>query len=125
MLDKSKVWIGDINTQAGSPIVDARRVGLYDTTLRDGEQTTGVALSAVDKLQIAQALDSLGIDRIEAGFALVSEEDTRAYELIVSAGLDAESIVNPRLCTVCDERFFSHRLDGGRTGRQAAIAWLA
>ena len=34
------------------------------------------------------------------------------------------AIVNPRLCTSCDRRFYSHRRDGGRTGRQAAVAWI-
>ena len=42
-------------------------VGLYDTTLRDGEQTVGVVLDAEQKLEIAKLLDGLGVDRIEAG----------------------------------------------------------
>ena len=57
-------------------------VGLYDTTLRDGEQTVGVVLSPEDKLEIAQALDRAGVDRIEAGFPRVSEDDSRAISLI-------------------------------------------
>src|SRR5919108_543327 len=68
----------------------AGSVGLYDTTLRDGEQTVGVVLSPEDKLEIARALDELGIDRIEAGFPRVSEDDRRAFELILAAGLTAE-----------------------------------
>lgn len=49
----------------------------------------------------------------------------RAAELqLMGAGLDGRAITNPRLCTVCDRRFFSHRRDKGLTGRQAAIAWL-
>jgi len=65
-------------------------VGLYDTTLRDGEQTVGVVLDPDQKLEIARLLDGLGIDRIEAGFPRVSEEDHRAVELIQGAGLSAE-----------------------------------
>jgi isopropylmalate/homocitrate/citramalate synthase len=65
-------------------------VGLYDTTLRDGEQTVGVVLDAEQKLEIARLLDELGIDRIEAGFPRVSEDDRRAVELIAGAGLNAE-----------------------------------
>jgi isopropylmalate/homocitrate/citramalate synthase len=65
-------------------------VGLYDTTLRDGEQTVGVVLSPEDKLEIARALDELGIERIEAGFPRVSEDDRRAIELILADGLAAE-----------------------------------
>jgi isopropylmalate/homocitrate/citramalate synthase len=81
-----RVWTGAIN--------DAHRiggrVGLYDTTLRDGEQTVGVVLSPEDKLAIAQALDTLGVDRIEAGFPRVSPEDAEAVRLILDAGLEAE-----------------------------------
>ena len=62
-------------------------VGFYDTTLRDGEQTVGVVLSPEDKLELARGLDELGIERIEAGFPRVSEEDWRAVELIRDARL--------------------------------------
>ena len=65
-------------------------VGLYDTTLRDGEQTVGVVLDAKQKLEIAKLLDGLGIDRIEAGFPRVSQDDWEAVRLIASAGLDAQ-----------------------------------
>ena len=65
-------------------------VGLYDTTLRDGEQTVGVVLSPEDKLEIARALDAAGVDRIEAGFPRVSDDDWHAVELISGAGLRAE-----------------------------------
>jgi isopropylmalate/homocitrate/citramalate synthase len=80
------IWTGSLNHRyaiRGS-------VGLYDTTLRDGEQTVGVVLSPEDKLEIARLLDGLGIQRIEAGFPRVSEEDRRAVELIAGAGLNAE-----------------------------------
>jgi isopropylmalate/homocitrate/citramalate synthase len=79
-------WTGNLN--------DAYRfeaeVGFYDTTLRDGEQTVGVVLSPEDKLELARGLDQLGIERIEAGFPRVSEDDSRAVELILGAGLSAE-----------------------------------
>jgi isopropylmalate/homocitrate/citramalate synthase len=65
-------------------------VGLYDTTLRDGEQTVGVVLDPEQKLEIAQLLDELGVDRIEAGFPRVSQDDWDAVELIARAGLRAE-----------------------------------
>jgi len=79
-------WTGELN--------DAHRfqaeVGFYDTTLRDGEQTVGVVLSPEDKLELARGLDELGIERIEAGFPRVSDDDWRAVELIRDAGLNAE-----------------------------------
>jgi isopropylmalate/homocitrate/citramalate synthase len=65
-------------------------VGFYDTTLRDGEQTVGVVLDPEEKLELARGLDELGIERIEAGFPRVSEDDWRAVELISKAELDAE-----------------------------------
>jgi isopropylmalate/homocitrate/citramalate synthase len=89
MIDRSQVWTGEINEIALGPQPD-RPVGLYDTTLRDGEQTVGVVLSPEDKLEIAKALDAAGIDRIEAGFPRVSADDWRAVELISAAGLRAE-----------------------------------
>ena len=65
-------------------------VKLYDTTLRDGEQSVGVALTAEQKLEIARALDDLGVARIEAGFPRVSPEDAAAFGAIVAANLRAE-----------------------------------
>ena len=89
MIDRSKVWTGSLNERVLDP-QPHRVVGLYDTTLRDGEQSVGVVLSPEDKLEIARALDAAGIDRIEAGFPRVSDEDWRAVELVASAGLRAE-----------------------------------
>ncbi len=80
------IWTGSLNDRyaiRGS-------VGLYDTTLRDGEQTVGVVLDPEEKLEIAKLLDELGIERIEAGFPRVSDDDWRAVELIAQAGLNAE-----------------------------------
>ena len=89
MIDRAKVWTGSINEQALEPQPRAI-VGLYDTTLRDGEQTVGVVLGPEDKLELARALDEAGIDRIEAGFPRVSADDYRAVQLIAEAGLRAE-----------------------------------
>ena len=67
-----------------------RTVKVLDTTMRDGEQTPGVALSPEGKLEIARALDALGVDVIEAGAAITSEGERRALKQIARAGLDAE-----------------------------------
>jgi isopropylmalate/homocitrate/citramalate synthase len=81
-----EIWTGSLN--------DAYRmsgsVGLYDTTLRDGEQTVGVVLDPAEKLEIAKLLDELGIDRIEAGFPRVSQDDWDAVAKIAGAGLKAQ-----------------------------------
>ncbi|MFY9301169.1 MAG: 2-isopropylmalate synthase [Candidatus Nitrosotenuis sp.] len=66
------------------------RVRIFDTTLRDGEQTPGVALSPEKKLIIAKRLDELGVDAIEAGFPVISEGEQQAIKLITSANLRAE-----------------------------------
>lgn len=89
MLDRTKVWTGVLNDVAADPALQ-RKVGIYDTTLRDGEQSVGVALNPQAKLEIAKALDALGVQRIEAGFPRVSADDVRAFELIMEAGLKAE-----------------------------------
>ena len=80
------IWTGVLN----DPYRLGGKVGLYDTTLRDGEQTVGVVLDPEQKLEIARLLDELGIDRIEAGFPRVSEDDWEAVRLISEAGLHAE-----------------------------------
>jgi len=80
------IWTGALN----DPYRLGGSVGFYDTTLRDGEQTVGVVLDPEQKLEIARLLDGLGIERIEAGFPRVSEDDWRAVELIAGAGLAAE-----------------------------------
>jgi len=91
VIDRSKLWLGELNAAAIATAPDAPgRVGLYDTTLRDGEQTVGVVLDPAAKLEIARALDALGVDRIEASFPRVSAEDAEALALIVGAGLRAE-----------------------------------
>ncbi len=88
-LDRDKLWTGELNRRALEPQTHDT-IGLYDTTLRDGEQSVGVVLSPEDKLAIARALDAAGVDRIEAGFPRVSEEDAEAIRLIADAGLRAE-----------------------------------
>ena len=51
---------------------------IFDTTLRDGEQAPGVALTVDEKIQIAQKLDSLGVDKLEAGFPASSKGEVVA-----------------------------------------------
>ncbi|MDE1870169.1 MAG: 2-isopropylmalate synthase [Candidatus Micrarchaeota archaeon] len=66
------------------------KVRIFDTTLRDGEQTPGVALKPSDKLAIARKLDLLGVNSIEAGFPIISEGERIAITSIVKEGLRAE-----------------------------------
>ena len=65
-------------------------VRIFDTTLRDGEQTPGVSLSPEKKLNIAKKLDELGIDAIETGFPVISDGEREAVKMITSSNLKAE-----------------------------------
>jgi 2-isopropylmalate synthase len=66
------------------------KVRIFDTTLRDGEQTPGVSITPEQKVQIAIKLDELGIDAIEVGFPVVSHGETIAIKNITKQGLKAE-----------------------------------
>src|SRR5213082_1110466 len=63
----------------------AERVIIFDTTLRDGEQSPGISLDAGEKLEIAEQLARLGVDYIEAGFPVASQGDFEAVEAIAKS----------------------------------------
>ncbi len=67
-----------------------RRIRIFDTTLRDGEQTPGISMSPEQKLEIARRLDRLGVDAIEAGFPVISKGEHKAVSMIASDGLSCE-----------------------------------
>jgi len=71
-------------------IPSKRRVRVFDTTLRDGEQTPGVSLTCDEKVEIARALDELGVDVIEAGFPIVSQGEFAAVKAINKLGLRSQ-----------------------------------
>src|SRR3954464_14213054 len=62
--------------------MDPDRVLIFDTTLRDGEQSPGISLNTGEKLEIAQQLARLGVDVIEAGFPIASPGDFQAVQAI-------------------------------------------
>lgn len=59
-----------------------KKIYIFDTTLRDGEQTPGVALNPQEKLEIAKHLEAMGVDVIEAGFPMASNGDFEGVKLI-------------------------------------------
>ncbi len=67
-----------------------KRIRIFDTTLRDGEQTPGVSLTVESKVEIAKALDRLGVDVIEAGFPIVSDGEFEAVKRINKLRLSAQ-----------------------------------
>src|SRR5215208_7359507 len=73
-------------------VSDANRVHIFDTTLRDGEQSPGISLNTQEKVEIAQQLARLGVDVIEAGFPITSPGDFEAVESI------AHNVEGPVIC---------------------------
>ena len=65
-------------------------IKIFDTTLRDGEQTPGISLTPEEKIQIAIQLDKLGVDTIEAGFPITSKGEAEAVKNISELGLKSE-----------------------------------
>ena len=59
-----------------------RRIIIFDTTLRDGEQSPGCSMNLEEKVRMARQLDALGVDVIEAGFPVASEDDFRAVRAV-------------------------------------------
>ncbi len=70
------------------------RIKIFDTTLRDGEQSPGCSMNKEEKLEVASQLERLGVDVIEAGFAISSKGDFDSIALI------AERIRNPVICSL-------------------------
>jgi isopropylmalate/homocitrate/citramalate synthase len=67
-----------------------KSVSIHDATLRDGEQTPGVVMSIKEKIEIAEKLDEIGVDRIEAGMPAVSDQDFEAIKQISKLGLKSK-----------------------------------
>ena len=70
------------------------RITIFDTTLRDGEQSPGMSMTREEKLLVAEVLDGMGIDVIEAGFAMASDGDFEAVKAI------AEMAKNSVICSL-------------------------
>jgi 2-isopropylmalate synthase len=96
--------MSDVQPEPVSPVgsftPDPNRVLIFDTTLRDGEQSPGASMNHVEKLEMARALAALGVDIIEAGFPIASQGDFDAVRAI------ATEIAGPTICGLarCHER---------------------
>ena len=71
-----------------------RRIIIFDTTLRDGEQCPGASLTPPEKVEIAKQLVRLGVDVIEGGFPIASPGDSQAVKLI------AQTIKGPEIAAL-------------------------
>lgn len=76
-----------------------RTIEIFDTTLRDGEQTPGISFTAEQKRTIARQLDALGVDIIEAGTPITSKEEKEVVQLICDEGLSAKICGLARILT--------------------------
>ncbi|HEV8046520.1 MAG TPA: 2-isopropylmalate synthase [Terriglobales bacterium] len=65
--------------------MELKRIRIFDTTLRDGEQSPGCSMNVREKLRLAHQLDRLGVDVIEAGFPIASDGDFAAVQAIAAA----------------------------------------
>src|SRR5207247_9529331 len=72
-----------------------RRITIFDTTLRDGEQSPGIALQPDEKAEIAEQLERLGVDVIEAGFAASSPGDFAGVEAV------SEAVTRATVASLC------------------------
>ncbi len=88
-MSADKVYLGPYTAELASQL-KLGRIRIFDTTLREGEQTPGVAFRLEEKLNIAQRLDELGVDTIEAGFPSSSEGEKQAVKSVARLGLKAE-----------------------------------
>lgn len=80
---------------------DNRFVRVFDTTLRDGEQSPGASLTPAEKVEVAKQLDSLGVDIIEAGFPAASPGDLASVEMVAACVEHAQVAALAR-CTRSD-----------------------
>src|ERR1700753_1550499 len=65
--------------------MDSPRITIFDTTLRDGEQSPGCSMNVQEKVRLARQLDRLGVDVIEAGFPIASDGDFAAVQAVAAA----------------------------------------
>lgn len=93
-----KWWVSNLNfiDDVRGSFRLPKQLTFHDVTLRDGEQTPGVVFRKDEKVRIAQKLDEIGVQRIEAGFPMVSQEDREAIKEVVKLGLNAKILAMVR-----------------------------
>ena len=93
----------------------ARRITIFDTTLRDGEQSPGIALQPHEKAEIATQLERLGVDVVEAGFAVSSPGDFEGVRAVAAA------VDRPAVASLARTKQGRHRRQRGGARRRAAL----
>ena len=92
------------------------RVYIFDTTLRDGEQSPGCSMTVPEKLRMARKLVDLGVDILEAGFPIASDGDFEAVDAVSREFPEAQVAALARCCTLDVDRA-AQALNGARRPR--------
>jgi len=90
------IYLLEVNEMNVLPVSD-KTVIINDTTLRDGEQSAGVAFSVEEKLEIARRLDALGVPELEVGIPAMSDEERESIQAVAELGLSASLMVWSRM----------------------------
>lgn len=106
-------------------IPDSSYVRIFDTTLRDGEQSPGASMTSKEKLDIARQLAKLGVDIIEAGFPAASKDDFEAVKMIateVGNAVDENGYV-PVICGLsrCNEKDIQRAWDAVKHAKRPRV----
>ena len=111
---ENKYWVSPFNfhEDVTAELQIPENVEIHDATLRDGEQTPGVVFRKEDKIRIAQMLDEVGVERIEAGMPAVSDEDFKAIKEISKLGLKAKIFTFARALRVDIDKAVDCGADG-------------
>ncbi len=94
--------------------MDRPRVRIFDTTLRDGEQSPGCSMNVEEKVRMAQQLDRLGVDVIEAGFPIASDGDFEAVRAVAQRVRRPQIAALARTCRTDIERAWQALKDAAR-----------
>jgi len=102
---------------AGSSAAPTRHIRIFDTTLRDGEQSPGASMNLAEKLEVAVALSDMGVDIIEAGFPIASPGDFEAVRQIAS------TVRGTTICGLarCNEKDIDRAWEALKVAPQARI----
>ncbi|MHA1534970.1 MAG: homocitrate synthase/isopropylmalate synthase family protein, partial [Promethearchaeota archaeon] len=112
MEKSSNVSVSQIMAEIRDSLLLPEKAYFFDTTLRDGEQTPGISFTLKEKLSIAQTLDEMKIDVIEAGFPVTSIGDFEACKAISKLGLDSEVMGLARMAKLDIDKVIEADMDG-------------
>jgi len=91
-------------------------IRIFDTTLRDGEQSPGASLNRSEKLEIARALEQLNVDIIEAGFPIASHGDFQAVQAVADT-IETCTVAGLARCTAKDVKAAHEAIKNARRPR--------